>query len=464
MNSVADFLKKNKAGRAVIHVFGDSMLDQNYDVKVTRISPESPNVCVMLSDKEEPTDELPGGAANICYQLANFNTDTKLFTFVDNYARSVFTQAGLDSSGFIGLEDCLIPRKKRFFQGGIQVKNRWDIERPCYGLGDLSRPKEMLAATYAAYQSDPDVIILSDYDKGFFKDGVPLKLNHKVPTIVDPKKLPLERWRGCTIFKPNAVEAANLSGHSDWRNQCDYFKYIVECQSVVITQEGEGVVGKDGDKFFEYRPTTQVDAQKIIGAGDCFIGILGLAVAHRFPVAEAAEIAFEAGAAYVQSRSRKALTPWLLQRKSKFVTAEDLKDRDYKLVFTNGCFDIIHSGHLESLRFAKSKGDRLAVAVNSDESVARFKGPMRPVVPLPERMQMLAALEVVDYVLSFEEDSPLELIKEIRPDVLIKGSDWKHKGGAVGSEYAKEVCFAPLVEDRSTTNLIEKIRTLVNKS
>lgn len=187
--------------------------------------------------------------------------------------------------------------------------------------------------------------------------------------------------------------------------------------------------------------------------------MLALAVAHNFPVPQAAKIAYEAGSLFVQQVQRGPITPWQLQKKSKFIRSEDLKNRDYKLVFTNGCFDILHAGHLESLRFAKSKGDKLVVGVNSDASVSRLKGPKRPVVPLNERMEMLAALETVDYVISFDEDSPHELVKQIAPDVLIKGADWAHRPIA-GSEFVKEVCFVPLVEDRLTTNIIEKIKEL----
>lgn len=439
------------------------MLDQDYEVKMTRISPESPNICVMLADQEHPTKEHPGGAANICYQLSNFNVDVKLFTYVTNYVKTSFINSGLNASGFITLQEGVTPLKKRFYQNGVQVGDRWDIERPLYGVGQMMESyKYMLAGSYAWHVAEPDAIIVSDYDKGFFQDGIPVKLFPSIPVIVDPKKLPLERWKGCTIFKPNAAEAVNLSGISGWKEQCAYFKEVLGCQGVVITQEGDGVVGLDGNDYFEHRPTTKVNAHNVVGAGDCFVGVLGMAIGYKFSIADAAEIAFEAGSAYVQSRCRSPLTPWQLQKKSKFITPEELVDRKYKLVFTNGCFDIMHSGHLESLRYAKSKGDRLVVAVNSDASVSRFKGPMRPVIPLAERMEMLAALEVVDYVMSFDEDSPLEIIKNIRPEVLIKGSDWKDKGGAVGSEYAGEVHFVPLVEDRSTTNLIEKIKTLVS--
>lgn len=305
--------------------------------------------------------------------------------------------------------------------------------------------------------SEIKVFILSDYDKGVFPNSM-YSLPKNVITIVDPKNPPLAKWKGCTVFKPNAVEAFRLSdGLTDWKDQCDYFQDKLECQSVVITMNGNGVVGKSNGSYFEHHPIQRIEARKTSGAGDCFVGVLAVAIAHGMSVSDASSVAYEAGALFVQQHSRNPITPWALQKQSKFINVEDLENRNYKLVMTNGCFDILHSGHLESLRFAKSKGDKLLVAVNSDESVKRFKGEKRPVISLHERMEMLAALEFVDFVISFNEDSPYDLIKAIRPEVLVKGADWKDKGGIVGGDLVKETFFVPLVEDRSTTNIIEKL-------
>ena len=143
-----------------------------------------------------------------------------------------------------------------------------------------------------------------------------------------------------------------------------------------------------------------------------------------------------------------------LRERKKMTTAAQSEGK--KVVFTNGCFDILHSGHLKTLRFAKNQGDRLLVAVNSDESVRKIKGKYRPIISLKERMEMLASLDFVDYVVSFEEDTPIELIKKIKPEVLIKGGDWE--GRIVGSDIAKETIAVPLLIDRSTTNIVERIK------
>lgn len=472
MQIINQFLERNKNKHLFIHVIGDAMVDEYYKVKVTRISPESPNVCVMCSDTEAPELVLPGGAANVCYQLNNFNVWPRLFAFIDMIAYQQYRQAGLKWFGLISLDgyevtfngwQAVIPRKKRFYDGDIQVGDRWDVERPNLGLSveQFQELHKKLDVILSVHQSEPHVIILSDYNKGIFKDWHPT-LPPGIPTIVDPKKAPIDRWAGCTVFKPNAVEAIELSGGlTDWKKQCDYFCRKLDCESVVITQQGTGVVGfNKSSGYFEYRPIKVASARKPIGAGDCFVGILAMAIGHGFPIDQAAQIAFEAGALYVEREGRGNITPWMLAHRSKFVNPQDLAVRDYKLVFTNGCFDILHTGHLESLRLAKARGEKLVVAVNSDSSVQRLKGAKRPVITLQERMEMLAALEFVDFVVSFEEDTPLGLIETIRPDVLIKGADWMDKPVA-GADLVKEVYFVPLIEDRSTTSLIEKIRTLL---
>lgn len=454
MRVIGEFLSKVAENKLCVYVVGDSVLDEYYSVKVTRIDPASPAHCVMLSSDEEPAEQLPGGAANICYQLKHFNADIRLVSWLDHFSKMVFAQHGVNFQGIILPVNCQIPRKRRFYDGEHQVGDRWDIEKPYCGLDDISVYQQILSEKCKGH---PDAIILSDYNKGVFAHNFTNYNHTDAPTIVDPKKGPLCKWKGCTVFKPNAAEAFELSGSkTDWKDQCSYFKKELGCKAVVITQGGSGVVGLAED-FFEYHPTKFSPAGRLIGAGDCFIGVLALAYAHKFPIDQAAIIAFEAGSLYVQTKG--SITPWGLQKQSKFVKPCDLRNRNFKLTVANGCYDILHAGHLETLRYAKLTADKLVVAVNSDESVKRLKGPERPVVSLNDRMEMLAALECVDYVVSFEEDTPLEVIKEIQPDYLVKGEDWKGKE-VVGAKLVKEVFYVPLVKDKSTTGLVNKLNTL----
>ena len=448
--------------RAVfIHIIGDSMLDEDYQVKVNRISPECPNVNILLSEDNKPFRKYPGGAANVCYQLNNFKAVNRLFTFIDSEAYEVMKSHGIKYWGHKQLPDgYYIPRKKRCYEKGFQVVARWDIEKPNYGLDvhDIHDIQLNLYKNWRAFQAEPDLIIFSDYNKGLFSGRFRLKwFNTKAVTIVDPKAAPLERWKYCTIFKPNAKEAELLSGEKDWKRQCDFFQNKLHCKAVVITQEGDGVVGK-ADDYFEYRPKLIIKPLDIIGAGDCFSGVLGLAVVHGFTIEEAVIIAFHGGVMYVQQKQRGMFGPWCFHSSGKILSdCNAVINRDYRLVFTNGCFDLMHSGHLHILEVAKSKGDKLIVAVNSDESIKRLKGKTRPVLPLKERMELLAALDCVDFVIPFEEDTPLKLIQKVKPDVLVKG--WDYAGKAVGADCVDEVCYVPLIEGHSTSKIIDKIKS-----
>jgi D-beta-D-heptose 7-phosphate kinase/D-beta-D-heptose 1-phosphate adenosyltransferase len=207
---------------------------------------------------------------------------------------------------------------------------------------------------------------------------------------------------------------------------------------------------------FEYNCAEDVKVSNYSGAGDCFAATFALAVAHKFPLKDCMEIAYKAGQKYVQSHHNKPVTPLDLYD-TKYVHPKDLKNRDFKLVVTNGCYDILTAAHISTFEFAKTKGDKLLVLINSDESIKRLKGESRPIVPLEQRKKILSSLECVDYVIDFSEDSPYNTIKEIQPDVLVKGADYQ--GKIVNSaELVQEVCFAPLLEGVSTSNIVERIK------
>lgn len=201
-------------------------------------------------------------------------------------------------------------------------------------------------------------------------------------------------------------------------------------------------------------------ARSVIGAGDCFAAFLALAFAHGFGVRDCAEVAFKAGAVYVQNVRNRPVSLYELLRYEDPIAAkymDPVVGPGEKLVFVNGVHDLLHVGHAESLRFARGKGDRLVVALNSDASARRLKGPSRPVIPLEDRMRMVASLEFVDFVTSFDEDTPLECLRRVRPDVLVKGADYAKKE-VVGADLVKEVHLCPLVDGVSTTAIVNHPR------
>jgi len=455
MNILEKFLNLNNTNRRIsIGVVGDSMIDQYFNVHVKRISPEFP-IPIMHSDNDK-SENFPGGASNVAYQFKHFNCDVKLISFLDRESQSVLICKGIDTSLCSVIKN-KIPRKRRFYSEDFPVY-RWDLEQENYGLGkDLEKFCCDLYDKAENYISNFDVLIFSDYSKGIFSNHLYKLISKAKISIVDPKSGDLERWKGCTIFKPNKQEALTLSGCSTVKDAGIYLLDKIKCKAVVITQAGDGVTVFDESGFVEFKPENKLNpAESVIGAGDCFSAFLAMAMARGMSIRESALLAWNAGVIYVKSKHNKPLCK--NDFSPKILRNFDFSSRDYKLVFTNGCFDILHVGHIETLKFAKSLGDKLIVAVNSDESVSRIKSG-RPIVSLENRMKLLESLEFVDFVVPFNEDTPLNLIKEIMPDVLVKGSEYKVESIA-GYDIVPKIVLAPMVNNLSTTDIINKIKSI----
>lgn len=452
MNLLKEFLQKNRERQLKIHCVGDAMIDEYFDVKVNRISPEFPMPIMWSSD--DLSIRRPGGAANVAYQFKNFNVESLLLCWCDDFGERVFADHQISCKHSLESEKCNLPIKKRFLDNGIQVV-RHDVESHLCGLDENSVDiSTCQIKTLIKNSFKPDVAILSDYNKGFFssEEFRILDYYNDVTTIVDPKKGPLSKWKGCTIFKLNVSEATDLSGKTNWKEQAKYLQSKLECEAVVVTFGGEKVCGIWNGEFFNFKPDHSVKVESVVGAGDCFAAFFSMAIGHGFCVPEAAEIAWHAGSNYVKNRRNRPIVPAELDT-TGIVDPADLQNRDFKLVFTNGCFDLLHEGHIKTLEFAKSKGDKLVVAINSDSSVKRLKGESRPIKPLDQRMAVMSALKPVDFVVSFDEDTPLELIKKIKPDVLVKGSDYS-ESEIVGADIVPEVFRAPIIKDLSTSNFV----------
>lgn len=459
MTDIETFLKMTNSMRSKVTVVGDYLLDEYYYVLADRVSPEFP-IPVMLSSDSIPDISIPGGAGNVCRQMEGFNVDVDFYSLIDTYGLEVLNSSSI-SSKFCVLMEGKNPIKKRIYQDDFPLC-RWDIELTNFGLTDsLINYQRELHEKFCKEVSG--VVIFSDYGKGLFNSDLNWMCNEDLLTIVDPKNGPIEKWKGCTIFKPNEKEAHDLSGGlKDWKKQCDYFMSVLGCSGVVITRGRKGVVGKMINGYFDYKPDFSVACESSIGAGDTFAAFLAMTQVHCMDIIKSVEIAWKAGSIYVQKKHNKPVHPYELLAlddpiKAKFVSREFLSNRDFDLVFTNGCFDFgLHSGHLKLLH-ESSKMGKLVVALNSDESVSRLKGKNRPLSPLKERMKIMAALECVDYVVSFEEDTPYEIIKEIRPDVLVKGGDYK-KEDVVGADLVEKLYIVPSEEGVSTTKKIEEFK------
>jgi D-beta-D-heptose 7-phosphate kinase / D-beta-D-heptose 1-phosphate adenosyltransferase len=444
-----ELLQRHYDFRPKVAVYGDAMLDEYYEVEADKISPEFP-IPVLRSGFSQPHAVALGGAANVCAQFRNFNFDVSLFALTNERLKSLGD--GINMDGCIFSKS--IPVKKRYYSGEFPLC-RIDSETSDYNYEKpyLREMQDKILGKLAS--SGPyDVVVFSNYEKGMFSGLQDFaSVAGDAITIVDPKAGPAERWKGCTIIKPNAKEAKDITGLTDWKDQCSYLMDVTGCQAVVITRGGDDVVGNVQGVWFEYKPPTLVRAKSVVGAGDCFVAFLAMCMCHSIDIRRAVAIAFEACSCYVRESYNNPIYPYQIEP-SKFINPMSLANRDFKLAFANGCFDILHPGHVELLKYARTKADGLAVALNTDESVLRQNKSHPPVNNLEFRREMVAALGCVDFVLEFNDDTPYELIKKIKPDVLVKGSDWPDP---VGSDLVGEVFSFDLFGGYSTTGIIEKI-------
>jgi D-beta-D-heptose 7-phosphate kinase/D-beta-D-heptose 1-phosphate adenosyltransferase len=327
-------------------------------------------------------------------------------------------------------------------------------------------------------------VIISDYGKGFLTSALlkallSMAAETGLPVFVDPKGMDYTRYRGAGYITPNVREASLASGVEirDRDSLIRAGKLLLDqaqAEGIVITRGREGItlVTRKDNKDFPVKPVEIVD---VTGAGDTVVSTLALAVAGGLPIDDAINLA-NLAASLVVSRFGAASVTLEQMAESlrdthharKAVAADDInamlrnhRIQGHRIVFTNGCFDLFHVGHLKILRQAKALGDVLVVGVNSDASVARIKGEGRPVVNESERVELISALSFVDYVVVFREDTPLNLIQEVRPDVLVKGEDWKGKS-VVGEEMVTarggRVAFVEHISGISTSEIIRRIR------
>ena len=448
-----------------IYVVGDILVDHYHNLDINRISPEFP-FPVWSSSDMEPTVLQPGGAANLTYQFKHIEKESvKLVGIVDKKTKDILEKRfNIDCEYCVITEGGFNPIKKRFTCGDYPV-GRWDIEKPNYGLStggitDLLRKLKQITSNIK-----DSYIIFSDYNKGILNNTLWFNelLKNNEMTFVDPKKNP-KKWSGAYLVKPNLQEAFGFAGYPDSLVYSDHIllddvQKLIDCKNVVITMEGRGVSCKFGKEYYEYNDNKRVVKESSVGAGDAFLAIIVHCIKSGVSLQEASVIAFKCGQIYVGKKHNEPLTMSELNSiknpgRSKFVSPEELSKRDYKLVFTNGVWDIIHAQHIQLLREAKSKGDKLVVAVNSDASVKKLKGDKRPINKLEDRMKVLASLQDVDYVISFDEDTPVDIIKQLKPDVLCKGGDYKKEEVVGYKEVNGNVYIFPYVEGYSSTKII----------
>ena len=432
-----DFIARALRNNKIINIAGDCLIDEYIQVE-PKFNPES----VFPAFLEKSVLSMPGGAGNVAYQFANMPVKAQLTGALTYQACSVYAANSIDTSNcFYSLDT---PIKKRYYNGNEFIFRIDREDRTCKTFMPDSLEQFSVA----------DINLFSDYNKGFF-DTDWFK-DHISNAIVDIKPNNIDRWRGCLALKLNSKEAKEASGSDNLIKQLDIISKAADCRNIVITRAEKGVAGLDDGVLFEVQQD-QVVKRNIIGAGDCFLAFFGYSVSLGFGIHDSAKIATYASSLYVQRPSIKPLKLYDFVNDKLIDDSSILHDRDFKLVFTNGCFDILHAGHVSYLELAKSKGDKLVVAVNSDASVRRLKGDKRPINDLAKRVKVLQGIGCVDYIVVFDDDTPYNVIKDIMPDCIVKGAPYVSRDQIVGQDLVNEIVIIKKFYDVSSSHLVEYI-------
>lgn len=466
-----------KFNNAKVLVLGDVMLDRYWFGATNRISPEAPVPVVKVQDIEERA----GGAANVAMNIASLGVPVALHGLIGQDDAGCALDKLLNSHNIqnhcVALDSHPTITKLRILSRHQQLL-RLDFEEGFHHVASdsLLAKLEQEITAYGA-------LILSDYGKGTLESVqqmIQVARKAGVPTLIDPKGTDFERYRGATLLTPNMSEFEAVVGHC--KNDDEIvekgLKLIAdfELTALLVTRSEKGMTLLRPNQAPFHLPTQAKEVYDVTGAGDTVISVLATAIADGRPYEEACYLANAAAGVVVGKLGTSTVTPTELENaihhreETGFgILAEDelkraveqAKQRGEKIVMTNGCFDILHPGHVSYLENARKLGDRLIVAVNTDESVKRLKGESRPINDLNARMAVLAGLASVDWVVPFAEDTPQRLIGEILPNLLVKGGDYKPEEIAGSQEVwanGGDVKVLNFENGCSTTNVIKKIQ------
>lgn len=465
--------------KQMLLVLGDMMVDKYIMGSVDRISPEAP-VPVLFQRKVE---RKLGGAGNVMINAVSLGAKVRAIGRIGcdaegTYFRDSLKQLGIDNSYL-------------FEEGSTIVKTRVSASNQQFLRIDeetVTAPSEEIRDTLMRSMKQImrgiTAVVISDYAKGFVTEELcQMIISHArglgIPVLVDPKGKSAWKYRGATAITPNSREFQDLTGlqtlsEDDIATAGKCFCDENDLDYLILTRSEKGIstiCRATGEKR-DY-PTVAREVLDVTGAGDTVIATLALTMSAGFRMSRCVRIAntaasiviarFGASQTTIEELSAALLSPEKTSDNLEniLVRIEDLRKQGKRIVFTNGCFDIVHAGHISSFHQAREFGDVLVVGVNSDESIRRIKGEKRPIVSLQNRMALLSALECVDIVIPFAEDTPQRLIEQVKPDVLVKGKDWEGQevaGSAFVKSYGGRVEFINLEQGLSTSSIIQRIR------
>ncbi|MDW7643574.1 MAG: bifunctional D-glycero-beta-D-manno-heptose-7-phosphate kinase/D-glycero-beta-D-manno-heptose 1-phosphate adenylyltransferase HldE [Desulfuromonadales bacterium] len=466
-----------------ILVVGDLILDEYLWGKSDRISPEAPVPIVNITGE----DLRLGGAGNVANNLLSLGCRVRVASVLGEDAdgrrlQELLQVRRIDVDGLVWDAGRTTSRKSRILASNQQMLR---IDREVCTPISTAEEERLLAKVR---QMLPDVqgILLSDYLKGVLTERVVQEIialgqAAALPVVIDPKGTDYRKYRGATLLTPNRKETQLASGitigdEQSLRRAGRQLFDELALDALVVTRSEEGMTLFLPDGLEEHFPTLAREVFDVSGAGDTVLASLGACLAAGVSVNQAARLSNLAAGIVVGKVGTSTVSPEeILEELSHQHRDSDLKIRSAvsvkrlleserqkgrTVVFTNGCFDLLHVGHVKYLQKARRLGDLLVLGLNSDASIRRLKGPKRPLIDQDERAHILAALDCIDYVVIFDEDTPLELIREVRPHILVKGGDYQADqvvGKDVVESYGGRVELITFVDGKSTTNIVEKI-------
>lgn len=467
-----DLLKHNNKK---ILVVGDLMLDHYLWGSTERISPEAP---VPVVDIKQETTVL-GGAGNVINNILSLEAKVSVVSAIGDdenglEMKAMLTHKGVNIDGIFEIPGRHTSKKTRIIATHQQML-RYDKE----SKNEISgKYEEKLKKHINKDLDNYDAVLLSDYGKGVLTDALTQYVikqakSKDIPVLVDPKGKDYSKYTGATLLTPNKKEAeiaTDIKITDDASLKEAGFKlkndFNLDISMITLSEDGIAIFNKNVTKV---RAKAR-EVYDVTGAGDTVLATLGVGLALKLSILEAVKLANTAAAVVVGKLGSATATPEEISLYSQNISGssiiskeeikkviELLKEQGKKVVFTNGCFDILHRGHVDYLQKSRNQGDILVLGLNSDASVKRLKGKERPINNQDDRAFILSGLKAVDYVVIFDEDTPYELIKEVRPDILTKGADY-HGKEVVGSDIAKDVRLIEFTDGCSTTNLIQKIK------
>lgn len=463
--------------QAAVLVVGDVMLDRYWHGGTSRISPEAPVPVVRVDQIED----RPGGAANVALNISALGARALLVgvTGEDEAAESLSDSlrgAGVETH-FQRLDNQPTIVKLRVMSRHQQLL-RMDFEEP------FNTDTVALAREVDALLTGVKVLVLSDYGKGALQNHQALIQAARkmgIPVLADPKGKDFSIYRGVSLITPNLHEFETIVGgcedEAELVSKGAKLMRELELGALLVTRGEHGMTLLRPEHAPLHLPARAREVFDVTGAGDTVISTLAASIAAGEELPQAVALANLAAGIVVGKLGTAAISAPELRRAVQreegsergvlsldqlLIAIEDARAHGEKIVFTNGCFDILHAGHVTYLEQARAQGDRLIVAINDDGSVSRLKGPGRPINAVDRRMAVLAGLGAVDWVVSFSEDTPERLLGQVQPDVLVKGGDYgidQVVGADIVQAYGGEVRVLGLVENSSTTAIVEKIRS-----